>query len=429
MEPLENTMKMRSKSLWALAVFCLLLFATNFVVSAQETDPRTEATPSATESPSPAAATPSPSPVPTPRVYEVEGNLQLDSIVRVKVDRLKEWDQHSDKNDPIKLIPYINGRAIHGVYPEEVHGSYYNLHYHLEINEENQKVWTDLLGEPAGTRRPVTFSVGLENQTPFDTEFGPNNQKFLTVISPLYGVIALLVVLFTLILFLWLARKTNIIRETGDAAGPGKLRPYNLGRTQMAFWFFLIYTSYLVVWVITGALDTITASLLGLMGISAGTALGEALIDSGKEDARSDQLQNLSAERQTLEQNNAELQAQLTAINQAEASPDDLANRDRLNKQVQDNRTRLAAIDQQTQSLTPRAAAGVSSGFLKDILSDGSGYSFHRFQIFAWTIVLGIIFLSSVYNSLSMPEFSATLLGLMGLSSGTYIGFKFPEQK
>jgi len=67
--------------------------------------------------------------------------------------------------------------------------------------------------------------------------------------------------------------------------------------------------------------------------------------------------------------------------------------------------------------------------WLRDILSDGSGYSFHRFQIFAWTIVLGIIFVSSVYNNLVMPEFSPTLLGLMGLSAGTYIGFKFPEQK
>jgi len=66
---------------------------------------------------------------------------------------------------------------------------------------------------------------------------------------------------------------------------------------------------------------------------------------------------------------------------------------------------------------------------LRDLLSDGSGYSFHRFQIFAWTIVLGIIFVSSVYNNLTMPEFSTTLLGLMGLSAGTYIGFKFPEQK
>ena len=43
--------------------------------------------------------------------------------------------------------------------------------------------------------------------------------------------------------------------------------------------------------------------------------------------------------------------------------------------------------------------------------------------------MLGIMFLSSVYNDLTMREFSPTLLGLMGISSGTYIGFKFPEQR
>ena len=53
----------------------------------------------------------------------------------------------------------------------------------------------------------------------------------------------------------------------------------------------------------------------------------------------------------------------------------------------------------------------------------------HRFQILAWTILLGIMFVSSVYNDLTMPEFSATLLSLIGISSETYIGFKFPEQK
>ena len=48
--------------------------------------------------------------------------------------------------------------------------------------------------------------------------------------------------------------------------------------------------------------------------------------------------------------------------------------------------------------------------------------------MFVWTLVLGIIFIASVYNNLSMPEFSSTLLGLMGISSGTYLGFKVPEK-
>ncbi|HEY0549914.1 MAG TPA: hypothetical protein VGF13_09950, partial [Verrucomicrobiae bacterium] len=76
----------------------------------------------------------------------------------------------------------------------------------------------------------------------------------------------------------------------------------------------------------------------------------------------------------------------------------------------------------------PPPAPQASRGFLPDILSDCGSYSFHRFQIFAWTIVLAVIFVTSVYNNLKMPEFSATLLGLMGISAGTYIGFKIPEK-
>ncbi len=198
----------------------------------------------------------------------------------------------------------------------------------------------------------------------------------------------------------------------------------------MAFWFFLIYVSYLVIWLITDSLDTITPSLLGLMGISAGTALGEALIDSGKDTTKASQLQDFTAEKQSLEQGIPELQSQINALNAKSAlTPEDTANRDSLNKQLQDSRTRLSQLNQQIETLTPATTAGVSEGVLRDILRDGSGYSFHRFQIFAWSIVLGIIFLSAVYNSLTMPEFSTTLLGLMGISSGTYIGFKFPEQK
>jgi hypothetical protein len=125
----------------------------------------------------------------------------------------------------------------------------------------------------------------------------------------------------------------------------------------------------------------------------------------------------------------AQLNSQLVALNSKTPAPEDIANRDSLSKQLQDNRTRWAQVSQQLETLTPATSAHASNGFLPDILADAGGYSFHRFQIFAWTIVLGIIFVSSVYNSLTMPEFSATLLGLMGLSSGTYIGFKFPEQR
>jgi hypothetical protein len=78
--------------------------------------------------------------------------------------------------------------------------------------------------------------------------------------------------------------------------------------------------------------------------------------------------------------------------------------------------------------LAPAPAPSVSQGFRVDLLRDGSGISFPRFQIAVWTIVLAIIFIRKVYQDLTMPEFDSSLLGLMGISSGTYLGFKFPEK-
>src|SRR5262249_44334729 len=83
-----------------------------------------------------------------------------------------------------------------------------------------------------------------------------------------------------------------------------------------------------------------------------------------------------------------------------------------------------AAIDLRNSLLAPK-----SRGVIRDILSDSAGtMGLHRFQIVAWTVVLGIIFASSVLTELSMPIFSPTLLTLMGISAGTYLGFKFPEK-
>jgi hypothetical protein len=47
----------------------------------------------------------------------------------------------------------------------------------------------------------------------------------------------------------------------------------------------------------------------------------------------------------------------------------------------------------------------------------------------AWTGVMVIVFLRQVYSYFSMPEFSSSLMVLMGISSGTYLGFKATENK
>lgn len=74
-------------------------------------------------------------------------------------------------------------------------------------------------------------------------------------------------------------------------------------------------------------------------------------------------------------------------------------------------------------AIVPVAA---SQGFFQDLLEDENGVSFDRLQMVSWTFVLGLVFVVEVWTDLHMPDFSQTLLGLMGISSGTYVGFKLP---
>ena len=53
----------------------------------------------------------------------------------------------------------------------------------------------------------------------------------------------------------------------------------------------------------------------------------------------------------------------------------------------------------------------------------------HRLQIMLWTLALGALFVWEVWDHLAMPTFGTELLTLMGISSGTYLGFKIPERQ
>jgi hypothetical protein len=125
-----------------------------------------------------------------------------------------------------------------------------------------------------------------------------------------------------------------------------------------------------------------------LLGIASGTYLGSAVIDAAK--ATPDQTAKQAQEK-----------ARIEAIPAADRNPADIFT--------------LAMLN------------GESHGWLRDILSTTDGIDFHRFQILVWSIVLGIIFITRVWQELAMPDFDSTLLGLTGLSAATYMGLKIPE--
>lgn len=192
--------------------------------------------------------------------------------------------------------------------------------------------------------------------------------KVTKQIAPNFLNATIFLVVFILLLYLFFKFCRDSLRDNSLLANVSKGDsydpPFSLARTQMAWWFFIIMGSFLFIFAITGDFtQIINEPALVLIGVSASTAISSAFINEGKKPS-------LSRETSTIPS---------------------------------------------------------SSGWLKDILTTKDGISFYRFQIFVWTLILGIIFLLEVVKHLQFPEFDSSLLTLQGISAGTYLGFKFPE--
>ncbi|MEH7906245.1 hypothetical protein V7798_00895 [Rhizobium laguerreae] len=133
--------------------------------------------------------------------------------------------------------------------------------------------------------------------------------------------------------------------------------PYSLGRSQMAFWLFLVIAGYIF---IAMSFDLyyglLSNEILWLLGISGATGLGSVLINAGTTEGRT------------------------------------------------------------------------SRGFVSDVLSVDGAPQLQRIQAIAWTLILGALFVWTVARNFRLPVFDPTLLLLMGLVSGLYLGFKAQEE-
>jgi hypothetical protein len=183
----------------------------------------------------------------------------------------------------------------------------------------------------------------------------------------------------------------------------------------MAWWFFWVIAAYVYISLITKEVNILTTTALTLIGISAGTGLASVFVNKQKLTGQENDKISLQSERAVVQSRIAVL----TAANPSPGTAEAL--------ELYDRQKRLAEINGLLAKFPAVTVAPASRGLI-DVLTDGEGLSFYRFQIAVWTIVLGLVFIKSAFVDLVMPEFDATLLGLMGISSGTYIGFKFPEK-
>jgi hypothetical protein len=375
-------------------------------------------------------------------------SLALGTRLRVVVNNAPASLIEAAKNRS-KVLLFLESVALRGLCTESFAGSnppVQTLEFTLVRDDQNRSNWTALLGSPRGWSRPVTLNVGTEGVGELVLSGGARPIVALQIIRKTDGLAGCILFLVLVVWLFFVARRTEIIRDNWDS--PEKpnayetrfwhfvpwgallvtgvltwflanaiwllissavlfligviwaipkprapLPPYSLARTQMLAWFFLVIGAFLFLWLVTGSSDMLNTTVLSLMGISVGTSLAAEVQDASKPTRREDLVEE---------------QKKLVAL----PNPN------------QQQKGRLSEIEAELNKAPIRPE---SKHFLNDVLTDAKGISFARLQMLIWTIVLGLLFIHDVYTNLAMPEFNTTILALMGISSGTYLGFILKE--
>ncbi|HEY6322507.1 MAG TPA: hypothetical protein VJA16_13205 [Thermoanaerobaculia bacterium] len=315
------------------------------------------------------------------------------------LDQLVEKARAAKK--PLQL--YLNGMPLTDVLPVylNTNGKPSRVRFALFRTENAKLTWSALLGRPRAQNRIVEASVGLTGCADGCADITDGFKIPLAVIRPVLMGCYLALLAGGLWVLIRLARTTAILRNHG----PGS--PWSLDRIQMAWWTLLVVSAFVFIWLISGDYGSLSNSVLALIGISTGTGLIGAVMDDNK--------QAQMQQRKALEGEEAGLQAGDAQPASGAAAPAKPAAAPWLPSEIAAQLAKLPKLK-------------LSKTLWIDILSDEDGVSFHRLQVMIWTLVLSVIFVVSVYQRLDMPDFDNQLLALMGISNGTYLGFKLPEK-
>jgi hypothetical protein len=372
-----------------------------------------------------------------------EGALNKDADQLLFNRRSSAWDQFL-KDTLERSCLVVNGRVFRDLngqvaydwheYSEHKnakgeydHDQYVALRFKVLMTEENKPQWLELLGGAGFAQKPMNVSIAVVdlfergNTEIMPTAINPSTnppewQRVNLKASTDWLTWLLLECFFLLFLvFLYYAFATKVLRDIA----PDGLWHLSLGRCQMAFWFFIVAGSYIFLWIVTGDYRTLTAQELLLLGLSSATGLGAFLITDESEAATP-----RGAAVLTKEELNLEDPDKLQALARAEQEVQNRA--DLTEAEVLRSQERVTELERRAVYYQKgwRSALRRSVNDLLSESNDGRP-SFHRFQMIGWNLAFGVIFVRAVYYKLAMPEFSSDQLLLMGISNGTYLGFKW----
>ena len=353
------------------------------------------------ESVPPPVAGPGPVAKPVIRHIHATANARQDTVFRLgstitlEVAGLSQWLHEQEdvlvqrgltpqqaRTQARNLVLYINDAPLIGMPPLAVYANdapppgqpaaasteYDKVVFQLSRTADNDRYWSVVYSSPWAFSHPGRIGLGYDDRVVTELYPGQEGSIRVELIQPssLWG--ALLAAAGLGLGMVLLAVRSWLLRNTaGQTTGSGGATvaltnpSYSLAKTQLAWWTFIILSSYLVIYCVTGEMPDLSTTSLALLGISAGTTTLSGLITpAGSE---------------------------------------------------------------------PAAPVSASRGWLTDILSDEHGVSMHRLQKVIISLLMGYFFVRSVYKTVAMPEWTTNETLLLAVSSATYLGLKWQENR
>src|SRR5262245_54526188 len=91
-----------------------------------------------------------------------------------------------------RIVPYVNGLPLNGVYPEVVDPVSHTLQFHVVWTPDDKDKWKSILANPTVKPPPVTFSVGDERKYQINSAI---KAFHITAVLPTYAPITFILVL------------------------------------------------------------------------------------------------------------------------------------------------------------------------------------------------------------------------------------------
>jgi len=142
--------------------------------------------------------------------------------------------------------------------------------------QQDHAVWSVVLGRPLETiETPRSLRYQLKRIAPDGkSEFlEPPDATVDLVIFDWWAPAAALLVLLVWVALIYLGATSAIVRDTAPAGTPLHRRSFSLAKVQMAWWFAIVFASFILLWLVTGETPALSGQALSLLGLSSVTTV------------------------------------------------------------------------------------------------------------------------------------------------------------